>query len=349
MSEKPQADPAAPASAPAQPDQTQQTMQALLALVQQLQSSQAALQQQMQFMQQQSAVFTPTEGSVDQLRTDVLYARIKPYDPKHGCYRQRQYTPELKKVCQGGTGEPGDVPIWYVIPLHLKDKLLRYMQKASDPRSERVFDVVTAVDRVQIDRAEEYYRASRPIRDPGKKTTRARVVDTTAPTAPPPAPPPVRTAILPGAQAFMPKQQAAAPQAIQAPLAYQMTPVAPVPLPPQAAQLPTALAGRAAALQDLPPVAAPPQAQRQQRRARRASETEVEKQANQPIDLSSGFSINVSDAEGNATVSSSDPEINEIAAQATHLEKAVIKTRVMDLDEAVETGEMRPAGPSGED
>jgi len=221
----------------------------------------------------------------------VYFVRIKPYNPRRGCVRKRQFFNELGRAINGGTGEPGDVPEWVQVAPDVAAKLTVYHQNDNDPMSPLVLDFATQAEMLQINQVEEMYRARQlgvaaagPL-PPGQfaQQTQAAV---RAPSghnmAGMPQQVPMRQppAAIPNAaqfahsmqQAMMPQvpfQAPAAPQAYPAQAMPQAAPpVAPgvglqpgeggvPPLPPvqgapQAAPPPAVQAGRAAALRGVP-------------------------------------------------------------------------------------------------
>ena len=87
-----------------------------------------------------------------------LWVRIKPYNPKKGFLRQREFIHELNCLFIGGTGRVGNIPVWYEVEEDVANRLRGYRQKQGSPFSPPVFDVVTLEQKMEIDAAEETWR-----------------------------------------------------------------------------------------------------------------------------------------------------------------------------------------------
>jgi hypothetical protein len=90
----------------------------------------------------------------------IYYVRIKPYDPRRGQKRKRQYFHELRRAVNGGTGRPGNIPEWVPVTTEQASALSQYLQDPNDPMSPMVLDIVTPEERELIDRAEGQIRAN---------------------------------------------------------------------------------------------------------------------------------------------------------------------------------------------
>lgn len=88
---------------------------------------------------------------------NILYARIKPYNPKKRHLRVR--TVVDGSLFQGGDGI-NQIPAWYRVDRQLAERLMRMRQIDGDPDSPRVFDIVTEERRRHIDQIEEGIRKS---------------------------------------------------------------------------------------------------------------------------------------------------------------------------------------------
>jgi len=88
---------------------------------------------------------------------DSYYVRIKPHNPKRGCFRRRISVPEIDRMIVGGTGLPGDVPEWIRVSRDVAQKVTRYKQKRN-PDSLPVFDIATFEEMEEINRREDQQR-----------------------------------------------------------------------------------------------------------------------------------------------------------------------------------------------
>lgn len=108
---------------------------------------------------------------------DPLFARVKPYNPKRGHVVRRIVV--LGTLWEGGSGVPPDtIPTWTKVNAAQAVALKACLQIDNDPYSQRVFDIVTAEQRKQIDAREERYR--RAILGYGASPTIAELPDVTA-------------------------------------------------------------------------------------------------------------------------------------------------------------------------
>jgi hypothetical protein len=90
---------------------------------------------------------------------DVLFARVKPYNPKRGHVCRRVIV--LGTLWEGGSGVPPDtIPTWTKVNAAQAQALKACKQVDNDAYSQRIFDIVTAEQRAQIDHREEQYRKS---------------------------------------------------------------------------------------------------------------------------------------------------------------------------------------------
>lgn len=89
---------------------------------------------------------------------EYKWLRLKPENKKRGLNRRSTYLNELAMVIRGGSGQPGDIPIWYAVPIELVPVLQNYTQVEDDPMSAPLFDIVTDEERAQLDAKEEAYR-----------------------------------------------------------------------------------------------------------------------------------------------------------------------------------------------
>ena len=90
------------------------------------------------------------------------WVRLKPMDKQRGHLRRGQFIPQLGMVLKGGTGAPGDVPVWAAVenPQHAYE-ISQLLQNDMKPHTSAFLcDVVTDEQRAQIDRIEEAYRMS---------------------------------------------------------------------------------------------------------------------------------------------------------------------------------------------
>lgn len=130
----------------------------------------------------------PAGPEPGELNPEMMYIRIKPYNPKIGHVRKRQYFDELKRVAIGGTGGPGSIPQWYEVEPSVARGMEKYRQRDGDPRSPAVLDICTAEQRYKIDAAEELWRRSQigisGHPDQMAKQTRAQTRATTTRTMP---------------------------------------------------------------------------------------------------------------------------------------------------------------------
>lgn len=216
---------------------------ALAAQVAALTQALADMQSQMATM---AAIKTPSSvvASRPDLRDDVLYLRMKPFNKSSGHLRTRQFVDELQQVVVGGSGKIGEVPVWYAIDPALEPSLKRYRQNDNDPRSDYVFDIVTAEERARIDQAEESMRMSQAgfgaPRDMAARNARARTEDIVSRRAAQAMQPSSQPSIARGAEQFI-NDGNSVPSAARA-LAQSTSP---------AAALPQNMTGRAAALQNV--------------------------------------------------------------------------------------------------
>jgi hypothetical protein len=152
----------------------------------------------------------------------LLHVRVKPYNKRMGHLRVRQFVLELDMVFKGGSGKLGDVPVWYEVDPALEDALELYRQDPHNDQSPCTFDICTAVERARIDQAEEVMRLGQVgIGAPRRQNTQG-VRATTKSTAPlPPKHPKNKPSVASGAEDFVEEE------------------------------LPPAVAGRAAALDDV--------------------------------------------------------------------------------------------------
>lgn len=108
---------------------------------------------------------------------EVLYARVKPYNPKRGHKVQRIFVRSMGRVIEGGTGEQKPIE-WVRIRPDQAQLLRTYRQDDQDPDSKPVFDIVTLEQRQVIDRAEDAARiAGVGTKAPARKAPKGRVTD----------------------------------------------------------------------------------------------------------------------------------------------------------------------------
>jgi len=224
---------------------------------------------------EQSQLLVP-EG----FESDSYFVRIKPYNKQRGHVRRNQFFAELGRLLKGGTGQPGSIPEWAgPVDRNTAISLAKYRQRPYDPYSEPVCDIVTAEEKVGIDRSESQYRAAtlglagvtpQQIIDqlgPGSSQLNARTTSA--------APRRSRPSTLHGAQAYQQLQGATQPPAAGMAKVQRIAPPAmsgraaalanltvppPPPAPQKAAPAPAALPAPVAALalpvpdlSDLPP------------------------------------------------------------------------------------------------
>lgn len=243
-------------------------MQTMSNSIQALHSKIADLEQRAQPVQQPQ-VYGPIQGMPNRVpapsfltganggfNDEEYYARIKPHNPKIGHVRMYQYFDELGRRLKGGTGLPGDIPEWILIPRDLAQKLAMYRQREDDPRSPPVLDIVTRDEYYYINEAEELHRKAQLglagvaptmlMNESASNRVRARAIDGRSPDSVGRGVP----SITPGAEQFMQRQQQY-PQAVQYPqyaqYPQQVATPSLIPTPP----LPPSMQGRMQALQGL--------------------------------------------------------------------------------------------------
>jgi hypothetical protein len=92
---------------------------------------------------------------------EYMWLRLKPENKARGLKRRRTQIPELGMVIKGGSGAPGDIPIWYAVPVELVDALREYTQEEDDPMSPPLFDIVNDAERADMDQKEEAWRRAK--------------------------------------------------------------------------------------------------------------------------------------------------------------------------------------------
>jgi len=107
----------------------------------------------------------------------ILYARVKPYNPKRGYLVQRIHVKCLGRTIEGGDGKQRPIE-WVQIRPDQAQLLQTYRQDAQDPDAKLVFDIVTLEQRQAIDRAEDAVRLAGGSSAPqARKAPKGRVTD----------------------------------------------------------------------------------------------------------------------------------------------------------------------------
>lgn len=88
---------------------------------------------------------------------DIYFARVKPYNKQRGHVVRRIVC--MGRLWTGGDGiSPGDIPEWVKVNGAQADALKRFKQDDRSPWAASVFDIVTPLQRQEIDAREEEFR-----------------------------------------------------------------------------------------------------------------------------------------------------------------------------------------------
>jgi len=108
----------------------------------------------------------------------MLYARVKPYNPKRGYKIQRIHVRCLGRVMEGGNGLSKAIE-WVQVRPDQAAVMKTYRQDDQNPDAKEVFDIVDLYQRQAIDRAEEAARMASVGMGPAKlqKPSTPRIID----------------------------------------------------------------------------------------------------------------------------------------------------------------------------
>jgi hypothetical protein len=140
-----------------------ETVEALRAVREESKAQMLEMADELATLRRDLAIAKPNVGpDLGELDETKMYIRLKPYNKRLGHLRKRTYLPELKCVVIGGTGAPGDIPQWHEVDEGVAAAIKsKYRQDDNNSQSPPLCDVVTAEERVEIDKAEEMWRRTR--------------------------------------------------------------------------------------------------------------------------------------------------------------------------------------------